>query len=125
MSISINHMIVFAADKEESAQFLAEILGRPAPTRWNYFATVDLGEGSLVQFATADFSIQAQHYAFLVSEVEFDAIYQRIVERRLQHWADPQMKRPNEYNTNHGGRGVYFQDPSGHNLEVLTAPYTA
>lgn len=125
MPISINHMIVFAEDKEVSSRFLAEILGCPAPTQWNFFSTVDLGDGTLVQFVTADFTIQAQHYAFLVAEDEFDDIYQRIVERQLEHWADPQMKRPNEYNTNHGGRGVYFREPSGHNLEVLTAPYTA
>ena len=79
--------------------------------------------GGLVQFVDADFEIQPQHYAFLVTEDDFDGIYRRIVDGGLEHWADPQMSRSGMFNTNHGGRGVYFRDPTGHNLEALTSPY--
>ena len=64
-----------------------------------------------------------QHYAFLVSEPEFDGIHERILERGLDHWADPGRTRPGEINRNDGGRGVYFLDPDGHVLEALTRPY--
>ena len=67
--------------------------------------------------------IRPQHYAFLVSEDEFDAIYGQIQSRDLEHWADPQAARPGEINHNDGGRGVYFQDPAGHYMEILTRPY--
>ncbi len=64
-----------------------------------------------------------QHYAFLVAESDFDEILNRITEKGLEYWADPQQKRPGEYNLNHGGRGLYFYDPSGHGMEVITRPY--
>ena len=67
--------------------------------------------------------IRRQHYAFLVSEEDFDAIYGKIKSRGLQHWADPRQQRPGEINHNDGGRGVYFPDPSGHGMEILTRPY--
>ena len=63
------------------------------------------------------------HYAFLVSESEFDEIFGRITKRNLPHWADPFQRRPGEINRNDGGRGVYFKDPSGHLLEIITRPY--
>jgi len=125
LSVSINHTILFAQDKAVSAAFLAHVLDRPEPTTWGPFSIVDLGDGAHVEFATADFPIQAQHYAFLVTEDEFDSVYSRIRDLGINHWADPQGRRPGEFNTNHGGRGVYFLDPSGHGLEVLTAPYGA
>ncbi len=67
--------------------------------------------------------IQPQHYAFLISEAEFDAAYAKIQRYRLDHWADPRQQRPGEINHNDGGRGVYFLDPSGHYLELITVPY--
>ena len=70
-----------------------------------------------------DEEIQPQHYAFLVSEKEFDSIYGKIRDRGTQHWADPRGSRPGEINHNDGGRGVYFQDPAGHYLEIITRPY--
>lgn len=124
MTVSFNHMIVFARDKHESAAFLTHMLGLAEPTSWGPFVTAELEPGVLVQFADANFDIQPQHYAFLVTEEQFDGVYRRITGRGLEHWADPQMRRPGEVNTNHGGRGVYFRDPAGHNLEVLTQPYT-
>jgi hypothetical protein len=87
---------------------------------------VPLDHGTLVQFAEPDVAeIQTQHYAFLVDEERFDAIYQRLRDGGIDHWADPRLTRPREFNTNHGGRGVYFLDPAGHGMEVLTRPYGA
>lgn len=123
MTVSFNHMIVFAQDKHESAAFLAHMLDLEPPTAWGPFVTAELEPGVLIQYADADFDIQAQHYAFLVTEEQFDGVYQRVQDGGLDHWADPQMRQPGVVNHNHGGRGVYFKDPAGHNLEVLTKPY--
>lgn len=67
--------------------------------------------------------IPVQHYAFLVSEAEFDQIFGRVKDRGLSYWADPERNREGEINTRDGGRGFYFKDPSGHMLEVITRPY--
>jgi hypothetical protein len=67
--------------------------------------------------------VSPQHYAFLVSESDFDQIFGRIRDRRLPYWADPGRRRPDQFNTNDGGRGVYWEDPSGHVLEIITRPY--
>ncbi len=67
--------------------------------------------------------IQGQHYAFLISESEFDTAYAKIRRYGLEHWADPRRMREGEINHNDGGRGVYFLDPSGHYLELITVPY--
>ncbi len=82
-----------------------------------------LGEGALLQFAEARSDIQPQHYAFLVDDATFDAICGRMLGGQLEHWADPQMTRPHQFNTHHGGRGINFLDPSGHGLEIITRPY--
>jgi hypothetical protein len=70
-----------------------------------------------------DQEIESRHYAFLVGEEEFDEIFGRIQAREIPYWADPHANRPQEINTNDGGRGCYFPDPSGHWLEILTRPY--
>lgn len=125
MTISFNHTIVAARDKRESAEFLAELFGLPSPKPFGRFMVVELEHG--VNFDYADAAegeeIRRQHYAFLVSEDDFDAIYRKIDSRGLTHWADPRQERPGEINHNHGGRGVYFLDPSGHAMEILTQPY--
>ncbi len=123
MTVSFNHTIIFATDNRASASFFTTLFNLPEPTTWGPFVSVELDRGVFLQFAQPGIEIQAQHYAFLVTEEEFDGIYGRIVEQGLTHWADPRMANPGTYNTNHGGRGVYFKDPSGHNLEVLTQPY--
>jgi catechol 2,3-dioxygenase-like lactoylglutathione lyase family enzyme len=123
MSVQLNHTIVWSSDQKRSSQFLAEMLGRPAPSRFGHFDVVDLDNGVSMDFADADGPIRPQHYAFLISEPEFDAVLGRIHERGLDHWADPMRSRPGEINHHHGGRGVYFPDPDGHFLEVLTQPY--
>jgi catechol 2,3-dioxygenase-like lactoylglutathione lyase family enzyme len=122
MTVRLNHTIVHSRDKDESARFLAEILGVPEPAPYGPFLVVQLGEVSL-DFADEPGSITSQHYAFLVDEPEFDDIFGRIQEGGLDYWADPFQRRPGEINTNDGGRGVYWRDPNGHLLEIITRPY--
>ena len=123
MNISLNHTIIFSKDKNRSATFLTDLLGLPAAVPWGPFLTVPLANGGHVEFAEPGIEVQPQHYAFLVTEEEFDGIYRRILDAGLEHWADPRATQPGSFNTNHGGRGVYFRDPAGHGMEVLTRPY--
>jgi extradiol dioxygenase family protein len=125
MAISFNHTIVAARDKKLSATFLTELFDLGDPEPFGHFLTVTVDNGVSLDYADVPDAgdIPPQHYAFLVSEDEFDAIYGRIVQRGMQHWADPRGSRPGEINHNDGGRGVYFQDPAGHYLEILTRPY--
>jgi catechol 2,3-dioxygenase-like lactoylglutathione lyase family enzyme len=125
MAIEFNHTIVAARNREESATFFTEMFGLPEAKEFGHFLAVTIDHGASLDYAQvgADQDIHPQHYAFLVSEAEFDGIYGRIRERGLQHWADPRGAQPGEINHNDGGRGVYFQDPSGHYLEIITRPY--
>jgi catechol 2,3-dioxygenase-like lactoylglutathione lyase family enzyme len=123
MGIELNHTIVRVRDKRESATFLADLLGLEAPTRFGPFLIVELNNGVSLDFADDHGPPNPQHYAFLVSESEFDEIFGRIKERELPYWADPGKRRPGEFNTNDGGRGVYWEEPSGHFLEIITRPY--
>lgn len=123
MTVLFNHTIVAARDKQESASFFAEMFGLSVGEPDGPFHTVDLGAGVTLLFAEPPIDFPPQHYAFLVTEEDFDGIYARVLSAGLEHWADPQQKFPNQYNTNHGGRGIYFCDPSGHYLEALTQPY--
>ena len=122
MSVILDHTIVSARNKEESAQFLTEILNLPEPVTWGHFAIVQVGDLS-IDFVDDTRDIQSRHFAFKVSEQEFDEIFARIRTKELQYWADPSKNRPNEINTRDGGRGFYFYDPNGHFLEVLTRSY--
>ena len=106
-----------------SATFLVEVLGLPAPTRYGPFVVVDVGNGLTFDYHEIDGEIAPQHYAFLVDETEFDEIFGRILERDLDHWADPGKHEARVINRNDGGRGVYFDDPDGHLLEIITRRY--
>jgi len=121
--ITLNHTIVNCTDKHASARFVTEVLGLPEPTTYGPFLVVDLGNGVSLDYADDHGEVRPQHYAFLVSEDDFDQIHGRIVERGLHYWADPFHHRPDQINTNDGGRGLYWDDPDGHNLEILTVPY--
>jgi catechol 2,3-dioxygenase-like lactoylglutathione lyase family enzyme len=123
MPVQLNHTIVSAQDRRASATFLAEILGLPAPTPYGPFLVVEAANGVSLDFIDADDDITPQHYSFLISEPEFDEIFGRIRERDLPYWADPHQSHPGEINHNDGGRGVYFEDPNGHLLEIITRPY--
>ena len=123
MATEFNHTIVPARDPAACAAFLAEILGRAAPKRFGPFWTVALDNGVTLDFQYSGGEIPTEHYAFLVSESEFDIIFERIRARGLAYWADPMHQRASEINRNDGGRGLYWNDPSGHYLEILTRPY--
>ena len=123
MSIKLDHTIVAARDKQASAAFLSEILGLGTPVPFGPFLGVQVHNGVTLDFLDTEEEIVAQHYAFLISESEFDEIFARIRERKLPYWADPYQRQRGKINTRDGGRGVYFEDPSGHLLEILTRPY--
>lgn len=123
MPAQLNHTIVSVRDKAESATFLAEMLGVAPPTPYGPFLVVELANGVSLDYADDHGTVHPQHYAFLVSEDEFDEIFGRIQERGLVYWADPARRRQGEINTNDGGRGVYWEEPSGHFLEIITVPY--
>ncbi len=124
MTVELNHTIVAAQDKRASAEFLAGILGLAVGAPYGPFIPVETGNGVTLDFAESDApGITSQHYAFLVSEEEFDAIFARIQERGLAYYADPSHRQPGRINRNDGGRGAYFEDPNGHNLEIITRPY--
>lgn len=123
MPIELNHTIVHARDPLASATFLTEILGRGAPTRFGPFHCVALDNGVTLDFIQSGESLVIEHYAFLVSEDEFDQIFDRIQARELTYWADPAHQQPGSINRHDGGRGVYWNDPSGHYLEMITRPY--
>ncbi|CAM5306454.1 VOC family protein [Streptomyces pilosus] len=123
MSVEFNHTIVLTRDRERSARFLAEILGLEVGEPAGMFLPVTTANGVTLDFATVDIDIPVQHYAFLVSEDEFDAVLGRLVAGGVPLQADPHGRHPRRINRNDGGRGVYFPDPSGHGLEVITRPY--
>ncbi|HEY6640735.1 VOC family protein [Povalibacter sp.] len=123
MAIQFNHTIVPARDALSAATFLAEILGRDPPRRFGPFWMVSLDNGVTLDFQDSDEAMPIEHYAFLVSEAEFDAIFARIQARSLPYWADPMHTRERQINRNDGGRGLYWNDPNGHYLEIITRPY--
>lgn len=123
MSIELNHTIVPARDPRASATFLTEMLGRPPPVKFGPFYGVELDNGVTLDFQHTEGEIEVRHYAFLVSEAEFDQIFDRIRSRGLTFWADPFHRQPGTINRNDGGRGLYWDDPDGHRLEILTRPY--
>ncbi|MFF0273289.1 MULTISPECIES: VOC family protein [unclassified Streptomyces] len=123
MAVTFNHTIIAAKDRHASARFFRELLELPEAPSWGPFVNVQLADGVLIQFAEPPVDIQMQHYAFLVDDELFERAYARLREQGVEHWADPQMKRPGETNSEHGGRGVYFKDPGGHAFELITRPY--
>ena len=124
MSVRFNHTLVWTRDKKEASTFLTSILGLPEASPFGPFLMVELENGVSLDFIdVGNSAVAPQHYAFLIDEADFDSIFGRICARGLNYWADPFRQRLGEINTNDGGRGVYFEDPDGHLLEVLTRPY--
>ncbi|MFM9372139.1 VOC family protein [Streptomyces sp. Da 82-17] len=124
MTVELNHTIVAAHDKHESAAFLADLLGLTVSPPYGPFVPVEIPNGVTLDYMdVGDGPIPSQHYAFLVSEDEFTEIFGRIQAAGLTYWADPGHHREGEINRNDGGRGAYFDDPNGHNMEILTRPY--
>ncbi len=124
MAVELNHTIVHAEDADASARFLSEMLGLPPPRRFGPFVVVDAANGVSLDFlSAAPDEIIVEHYAFLVSEAEFDQIFARLRARGVDYFADPRLGRKGEINRNDGGRGCYFKGPEGHVLEIITRPY--
>ncbi|MFD7030763.1 VOC family protein [Streptomyces sp. NPDC059917] len=124
MSVELNHTIIHSRDNRESAEFLAHVLGLEVGRAWGPFVPVDTANGVQLDFATVPSgTITPQHYAFLISEAEFDASFARIRAKGITYFADPMQKQPGAINHHDGGRGLYFLDPSGHGMEIITRPY--
>jgi catechol 2,3-dioxygenase-like lactoylglutathione lyase family enzyme len=124
MAIKLNHTIVHSKDPAAAAAWFAGVFGLPAPQPFGPFLDIHLDNDVTLAFLSGDgMEIQIQHYAFLVSDAEFDQIYGRVKARKMKYWADPGMRQEGKINHHFGGRGVYFQDPSGHLLEIITRPY--
>jgi catechol 2,3-dioxygenase-like lactoylglutathione lyase family enzyme len=122
MAVELNHTIVWARDKAAGARFLGGILDLPVGEQWGPFVPINLANGVTLDYHDAD-EVHPQHYAFLLTEAEFDAAFARIEEAGVAYWADPGHRQPGEINTHFGGRGLYFADPDGHNMEIMTTPY--
>jgi len=123
MTVQLNHTIVWCHDSTASADFIARILGRPEPVSFMHFKVVELDNGASLDFMDRPGEISLQHYAFLLGDDEFDAALGRVRAQGLTFWADPARSQPGEINHHFGGRGVYFQDPNGHLMEIITKPY--
>lgn len=125
MSVEFNHTIVWSRDKRRAARFFSEMFGLPDPQPYARFMVVKTANRVSVDFADQDegWKIDPQHYAFLVSDEEFDGIMDRLAERGVTYWADPGRQREGQINHHDGGRGVYFAGPDDHLYEALTVPY--
>jgi catechol 2,3-dioxygenase-like lactoylglutathione lyase family enzyme len=123
MAAQLNHTIVWCRDKHRSSAFLADVLGLPPAKPFSHFLVVELGNGVSLDFLDKDGTVARQHYAFLVDDAGFDAGMARIAALGLTYWADPGREKPGEINRHWGGRGVYFDDPDGHLLELITRTY--
>jgi catechol 2,3-dioxygenase-like lactoylglutathione lyase family enzyme len=123
MPVELNHIIVWCRDKHRSSAFFADILGLPAPRPFHHFMVVRLDNGVSLDFMEKEGPVALQHYAFLIEEADFDAAFAKIKADDIPHWADPARTQPDAINRHDGGRGVYFEDPDGHFLEIITRPY--
>jgi catechol 2,3-dioxygenase-like lactoylglutathione lyase family enzyme len=123
VSVQLNHTIVSCRDQQRSAAFLTGILGLPAASRFGHFLVVQADNGVSLDFAETAEKIVPQHYAFLVGDEEFDAAFGRIKDQDVPYWADPGQTKTGVVNHRDGGRGLYFEDPDGHLLEIITRSY--
>ncbi|MBP2476699.1 catechol 2,3-dioxygenase-like lactoylglutathione lyase family enzyme [Crossiella equi] len=123
MAIELNHTIVHSTDKKAGAAFLTDLFGLPDAVPFGPFMAVHLSNSVTLDYLDVEGTPTVNHYAFLVTDEEFDDIFGRIQDRGLDYWADPARSRPGEINTNDGGRGVYFLGPDDHVLEIITVSY--
>ena len=122
MAIHLDHTIVPAHDKEGSARWFAEVMGLEYKGPWGHFAPVQIDEHLSLDFDQAD-KFQTSHYAFIVSDAEFDQIFQRVQDKEIVFGSGPGQSEDGQINHRHQGRGFYFKDPNGHLLEVITHTY--
>jgi len=118
----LNHIIIPARDKDAAAKFLGDILGVKPDPQWGPFIPVRTTNGVTLDFVDST-DVRTQHYAFLVDDREFDAGLARLKKDGIKIYAGPHKEGPGEINRHDGGRGVYFEDPNGHLLELITTPY--
>lgn len=124
MSVQLNHTVVLARDNKQGAEFLAHILGVEVGSTLGPFVTVPLANDVTLDFYTvAEHSAKFAHFAFLVSESEFDGCFYRLKDAGVAFYADPHLSVSGKINHNDGGRGVYFLDPTGNTMEIITRPY--
>jgi catechol 2,3-dioxygenase-like lactoylglutathione lyase family enzyme len=123
MSIELNHVIIPARSKWASATFLACILDLPTGPQRELFVPVRVSNGVTLDYADAD-GFDSHHCTFLASEAEFDAAFARLRSTGITYYAGPHHERPGEINHLPGGRGVYFDDPDGHTIEIITQAYS-
>lgn len=119
MPVELNHIIIPSRDKVGSSRFLAGILGLDEPQAVSHFMALQVANGVTLDYDDAD-EFRSQHCAFLVSDDEFDPIFERVQAAGVTFFADPGHRQPGEINRRNGGRGFYFADPDGHNMEVFT-----
>ncbi|MFB7757273.1 VOC family protein [Streptomyces sp. NPDC056121] len=123
-AVQLNHTAIYARDRHLSAEFIATILGLKVGAPFGPFLPVDLGNGvTLDYYEKRDEPIQSQHYAFLVPDAQFDAMIARLEAVGATYYADPSHTESGQINRLFGGRGAYFEDPDGHNMEIMTRPY--
>jgi len=123
MSVRLNHTIVWCRDRERSSAFFTDVFGLPPATRFGPFAVVELANDLSLDYHETSEDIAPQHYAFLVGDDEWDEIFDRVTGRGIDYWADPGKSQPGSVNHHDAGKGVYFEDPDGHLLEIITRPY--
>ncbi len=121
MTITLNHTIVPARDRQASAEFFAGIFGLHVENKHGHFAPVRVND-TLTLLFDEDSSFESHHYAFHVSDAEFDQIFQRVRDAKLPYGSAPWNLDDGKLNDWNGGRGVYFKDPNGHVLELMTMP---
>ncbi|MDC9728012.1 MAG: VOC family protein [Methyloprofundus sp.] len=122
MEITLNHTIVPAYNNVVSAKFYEAIFGFKFVKEWGHFAVVTVNSTLTLDFQTKkDFS--SLHYAFKVTDEQFDLIFNRLQKAHIKYGSEPYDLENNAINHKYAGRGVYFKDPNGHVLEIITADY--
>jgi len=122
MEITLNHTIVASIDNVESAKFYQKIFGFEFVKEWGHFAVVKVNSTLTLDFDTQE-NFSRSHYAFKVSDQQFDEIFERVKSESISYGSAPQSSDDGKINNNYGGRGVYFEDPNRHLLEILTTDY--
>lgn len=124
MTIRLDHTIVPARDRRASAQFFADVFGLAVKPGGGHFAQVQVNDSLTLDFADEPEVGRSEHYAFHVSDAEFEAIFERVKARGLTYGSGPHNRTDGRLYIRRGGRGFYFDDPDGHILEVMTVPET-
>ena len=122
MAIKLDHTIVPARDKLASAEFFADMFG--LTVKPGYFVQVRINDELTLDFSEHAGPVQSNHYAFHVTDAEFDEVLNRVKDRGIRYGSGPRSHTDGQLNTRRGGRGFYFQDPNGHMLELMTVPET-